>query len=88
MPATPERSGTANEGARVRGGGGEGARDGKSRNGKAKGTSKPARDVYGTGNGASGVTNVGSMVASDRPRGNTQRPGEEERDSGTSTYRT
>ena len=30
---------------------------------------EPAGDVYGGGNGASGVTNVGSTVESGRPRG-------------------
>ena len=49
---------------------------------------EPTRDVYGGGNGASGVTNIGNTVVSGRPRGWSYATGEEEQDSGTSVYRT
>ena len=44
---------------------------------------EPARNVYRGSNRASGMTNVGSMVASGQLRGRSYAKGGEERDSGT-----
>ena len=56
--------------------------------GKSGNMNEPARNVCGGNNGASGVTNVGSTVASGQPRGRSYTKGKEEQDSGMSAYRT